>query len=237
MYIEITPRDWAFAALLGEARRRSNEATRKSNRDRGNIKNIHVDLMGSISEILAMKHLRRIMTAEEKQATIQSMFRPEGGGGKFGADLNLSARNLRLDVKTFDCEDNKRFFAINGSKHNDLKGVCDGYLCIICPKYATQAYIIDHVPYDQISNWPQKTLGNYGDSSYNLPIHDFMAKHADAEVLRRLKGQKRHSRDAIATEINSEATRAIFHRLFISSDRYIRTLKSISSEKPDSQSD
>ncbi|MEG0869779.1 MAG: hypothetical protein RSD49_08410 [Hafnia sp.] len=226
MFIDIDARDWAFAALLGEARRRSNDSIRKSSRDRGNVKNIHVDLMGSISEILALKYLREVLTIQERKETIKAMFRPEGGGGKLGADLSLSQRGVVLDVKTFDCQDNKRFFAINSTKHGDLEGACNGYLCIICPKYATQAYIVDYVPFLDVSGWEKKALGSYGDSSYNLNIHKFLSQYASGLSLTTLKSGAKYDREVISREVNSDATRAIFQRLFVNSDRFIRTSKS-----------
>lgn len=222
MYIDISARDWAFAALLGEARRKSNESIRKTHRDRGNVNNIHIDLMGSISEILAVKYFWKIMTRKERELTSFSMFRPEGGAGKLGADLVLSERELKLDVKTFDCQSNKRFFAINHSKHKDLSGECSGYVCVICPKYSTKAYFIDFVPYNDVSSWPLKSLGSYGDSSHNMPIYDFLNKYAERDTLKKLQQVETYSRNIIAEEINKTDTREIFHHFFIGSDRFVR---------------
>ncbi|MBI6727192.1 hypothetical protein YA0089_26620 [Pseudomonas viridiflava] len=220
MLIDVTARDWAFAALLGQARRQSNNTIRKTNRDRGDQKNIHVDLMGSISEILALKYFRGKITPTERRSTMAAMFRPEGGGGKLGADLKLSQLGLTLDVKTFDCEDNKRFFAINSSKHADLMGACDGYLCVICPKYSTQAFIVDHVPYAEVTAWPSKALGGYGDASYNLPIGDFLSRYAGNSSLKHIKSSQKYSKDEISDAIHDDVNLEMFYNLFPGSENF-----------------
>ena len=46
MKLEVTAKDWAIAAYMGEVRRRSNERKRNSSRDRGYQNNVHVDLQG-----------------------------------------------------------------------------------------------------------------------------------------------------------------------------------------------
>lgn len=221
MFIDISTTDWAFAALLGEARRRSNDSIRNGKRDRGNEKNIHVDLMGSISEILAMKYLRGVLTQQERNDTIRGMFRPEGGGGKLGADLRISQRKLSLDVKTFDCEDNKRYFAINGSKHKDLSGDCDGYLCVICPKYSSRAFIVDYVPYADVSGWNSKALGNYGDSSFNLSITDFLATYSESIKLNDIKQSVKYPKELIGAEIRNPENRVKFYNVFPDSERFV----------------
>jgi hypothetical protein len=214
MFIDITAKDWAFAALLGQARRKSNESTRKTSRDRGSANNVHVDLMGSISEIIAYKHFKPILTDRERAKILKGMFRLSGGGGKLGADLFVSQLQKTLDVKGFDCADNKRFFAINQSKHADLAGACDGYLCVVCPKYSKRAFVIDHVPYEDVSCWESKTLGSYGDPSFNLSIVRFMAEYSQGVSLAAIRESELFSREIIDQEIKRENTRNVFYTYF-----------------------
>lgn len=53
--VKISAKQSALAALIGEARRRTNENKRNISRDRGRDKNILNNLMGSIGELLAIK--------------------------------------------------------------------------------------------------------------------------------------------------------------------------------------
>jgi hypothetical protein len=221
MFVDITIKDWAFAALLGEARRRSNDAIRKSVRDRGITNNTHVDLMGSISEIVAYKYFKPNLSERERASVLKGMFRAEGGGGAHGVDLSISKLSRLLDVKSFDCADNKRFFAINKSKHVDLSGKCDGYFCIICPKYSKKAFVVDYVHYADVSNWDLKVLGSYGDPSYNLSINDYMRRYAGGVSLQDVKRSEIFPREQISQEIKNENTRNVFYTYFPDTEKFL----------------
>lgn len=206
MFIDISPNDWAFAALIGEARRRSNENKRNNTRDRGNEKNIHVDLMGSLGEVLAYKLYKNQMKPETAAKFVEDFCKTEGGAVMQGADmrLDIGESTLDLDIKTYDCAPNKRFFAINSKKHAKLSDCCDGYLCILFPKYGRKAYVVNNVPYDHVSNWEQKALGGYGDPSYNLPISSFASTYGEQALVHKLVQEGAYTRDEIRNAIYSE---------------------------------
>jgi hypothetical protein len=213
MFIELTPDIWAFAAMIGHARRNSNNRTRNANRDRGDERNIHVDLMGSLGELIAYKAFREFMQPKTARAFRDDIFTFAGGRAMKGADLtmdNLNQKTQRLDVKTYECAPNKRFFAINSTKHKQLESCCDGYLCILFPKYGKMAYVVNYVPHSDISNWERKALGKYGDPSFNLPISIFTHQYADNYTLRRLNQAGTHTKDTIKATLNLPYTKSSF---------------------------
>jgi hypothetical protein len=100
-----------------------------------------------------------------------------------GADLvfrNLGAP-LGIDVKTFDCSPNKRYFAINYAKHVELgkTSTCVGYMGLISPKFGRNACISRLIPYAHVSAWRRWKLRKIkGSISCNLAIETAMRKYA-----------------------------------------------------------
>lgn len=207
--VKISAEQWALAALIGEARRRSNENKRNISRDRGRDKNILNDLMGSIGELIAIKWFGQYLSNDEKINAIKNMFSLGGGSKHTYADLFLDNHpgRLRIDVKTFDCAPNKRFFAINKKKHMKLLGQCDGYACLLLPRLSHQAAFIPFVPYDDVSKWELKSLGGYGDPSHNIAITEFIKKYSSTEIsLKDLQAFSRYQDSDIKSKLSSSET-------------------------------
>lgn len=210
MRIDITPELWAYSALIGEARRRSNENKRNKQRDRGKEKNIHNDLIGTAGELLAYKYFSHLMSDNSKRNFVADLVRVEGGAVMNGADIILDRLPqkdvfLRLDIKTFDCEPNKRFFAINSQKHRKLNGNCDGYICFLIPKLGKEAAVVNYVPYDDVNNWTEKSLGGYGDPSRNININKFQNSYFNTgNLVDCIKRKGYFERDAISGLFNDE---------------------------------
>jgi hypothetical protein len=218
MYIKLNPEIWSFAALIGEARRRSNENKRNKSRDRGNANNIHVDLMGTVGELIAYKQFKNDMSHTAHQNFLTDLLRIEGGAVMKGADMTLDnllgdAETLLVDVKTFDCEPNKRFFAINVKKHNSLNSQCHGYVCILIPKYAKYAFMVNYVPYQDVSTWQEKALGNYGDPSKNCHINQFQTKYTGRDnIIELLKAKGTFEKELISSLLKDIETQNKFKK-------------------------
>lgn len=208
MLINLTPEHWARAAMLGEARRRTNEASRHQSRDRGRDKNILGDLMGSLGELIALEHYQPRMSPDQAVETRQHMLHLGNGRSVKGADIELP--NLSIDVKTFDCDRRKRFFAINAAKHQQLAGQCDGYFALLAPKYAQMAMLIDYIPHQEVSQWECKGLGKYGDPSYNCPITAFVNRYAAQSEYRALLHVECYAREQIGQAIHHPSIRQQF---------------------------
>lgn len=208
MIFDLTPKHWAIAAMLGEARRRTNEKTRHKSRDRGHDKNVLGDMMGALGEIVALEYYRDQMTQEAINMTRQHMLVSGSGRTVKGADLITSRQ--RLDVKTFDCAPNKRFFAINAAKHQQLSGECDGYFALLAPRYGRQALLIDILPYEAVSNWACKPLGSYGDPSYNCPLQALLASFAGHNEYQNTLNAGCYERSEIGFEMANTKTRQDF---------------------------
>lgn len=218
MFIELNPEIWAYAALIGEARRRSNENKRNKSRDRGNANNIHVDLMGTVGELIAYKQLKNGMSPAAHQNFLTDLLRIEGGAVMKGADMTLDILGgnvgpLMVDIKTFDCEPNKRFFAINAKKHNSLNEQCHGYVCVLMPKYAKYAFMVNYVPYEDVSNWQEKALGNYGDPSKNCHINQFQTTYTgQGNIVELLKAEGTFDRELISSSLKDIEVQAKFRK-------------------------
>lgn len=212
MIIELTPEHWAHAAMLGEARRRTNEKSRSSKRDRGHQKNVAVDLIGSLGELIALEHFETELGSETLQAIRQHMLVSGSGRTVKGADLSVNNRNL--DVKTFDCAPNKRFFAINSVKHRQLQGQCDGYFALLSPQYGRKALVVECVPYQDVDQWPCKALGSYGDPSFNCPIREFLKTYTVHGAYQKILNAGSFERREIRSEIQDQETQLSFRNLF-----------------------
>ncbi|ELP5899776.1 hypothetical protein QTV49_001673 [Vibrio vulnificus] len=212
MQIELTPDDWAIGALLGHARRLSNENRRNKSRDRGNAKNIHVDLMGSMGEIVAFKAFQRYVSEESMKSQMENLFGVGGGGCFNKADfyLDLHPKKLRLDAKTYDCDPSKKFFAINAKKHYSLKGKCDGYSCLLIPKYSKNAFLIPNVPCSDVDDWELKSLGKYGDPSFNMPIGQFVDQYARKSIINDLRSSEFFDRGLIREALKTPSIKDRF---------------------------
>ena len=212
MFFDLTTKHWAFAAMMGEARRRTNEKSRAANRDRGRDRNIAGDLMGSLGELIALEHYQSQMSPDDVATIRQHMIVNGSGRTVKGADIEVA--NKRIDVKTFDCAPNKRFFAINSQKHKQLKGSCDGYLALLAPKYGRKALLVDVLPFDDVSNWQCKPLGPYGDPSYNCQLREFLKQYTVHGAYQRILSAGHFSKDDIRSEIMSMGTRQSFFDQF-----------------------
>ena len=171
--------EWACAVLLGDARVISNEKHRSEEANRGKEGNRAVDLHGSLGEFLLLRMVRKLPESEIAEAYMRNhLFIPGGGRDAAGPDLLFEddGRPTGIDVKTFDCKKNKRFFAINNKKHTKLAGQCVGYMGLICPAYGRRAYVTKLIPYEDVSTWPVDLLkkNDEGSASRNLPIKDAM---------------------------------------------------------------
>ncbi|MCY9861145.1 hypothetical protein OTK49_01195 [Vibrio coralliirubri] len=215
MIVEVGVEDWAVAALVGQARRLSNEKLRGAHRDRGVAKNVQNDLIGSLGEILAYKYFGKFLSDSAKTQQNHQLFSLGGGSNHRGADfyLDLHSRKPRLDVKTFDCDSRKRFFAINAKKHRSLKAQCEGYTCLMIPLYGKEAVLEPFLSYNAVSDWNEASLGSYGDSSFNLPINDFLRLHSDAANYDAVKRAGVFTRDDIKAAVNSHKVRSYFYSL------------------------
>ena len=189
--VTLEPRHWA--CFLGEARTASNDARRAPRSDRGRF-NTRVDLLGALGELFL---LRAALTAKRSEDAVAYMrdhlYREQGGRGVEGPDSrfvdHVTHETHELDVKTFDCSPNKRFFAINDNKHSLLCGQCSAYLCVITPPFGRRMAVARLVPYAQVEVWPVTHLRRGGSASRNCPIQSFLDAHfTKAPLLEELRG-------------------------------------------------
>jgi hypothetical protein len=118
------------------------------------------------------------------------MFSAAGGADVTGPDVHIIIENeeWRIDIKSFDCADNKKFFAINNDKHESLRGNCDGYVGLISPPLSRLGITSKIVPYADVDNWPKSKLRVGGTPSRNLPIGLFSDRYIEAAEISGLRG-------------------------------------------------
>jgi hypothetical protein len=89
-------------------------------------------------------------------------------------------RDIGVDVKTFDCAKNKKYFAINDNKHTQLKGKCAAYMGLVCPSWARTVCVLHPIQYRDVSTWERRALRGGGSYSRNLPIAVAMQQYGVA---------------------------------------------------------
>lgn len=180
--VPLTAEQWAFASLLGEARRNSNRH-RSKEADREE-QNEDVDLHGALGELLLFGIVRDLRIAEAVAYMRSHLYVPGGGRDARGPDLIFhtpEAVRISLDVKTFDCSRHKGYFAINDDKHRELAEWRSWYIGLICPPYAATAYLTSPIPYQDVDHWECFRLkrDGKGNPSRNLPIEDALSLYTD----------------------------------------------------------
>ena len=191
--VTLEARHWAWARFLGEARTASNDDRRAARSDRGKF-NIQVDLLGALGELFLLRSAQAAQRSEEAVAYMRDhLYREQGGRGVEGPDIrfvdHVTNETHELDVKTFDCMPNKRFFAINDNKHGMLRGQCSAYLCVVTPAFGRRMTVARLVPYAEVEKWSVQRLRHGGSASCNLPIEGFLeAYFTRPPLLEELRG-------------------------------------------------
>ena len=214
--VETTATHWAWAAMLGDARTRSNEGRRAAIADRGTA-NSQVDLLGAFAELLLLAWATRLYPQPVIDDMAGHLYHPDGGGEVEGADLRLPSIETGaltgIDVKSFDCAPQKRFFAINAAKHAALAGNCAYYFCVLAAPYGKQAAVARLVPYDAVSDWSVEGLRAGGSASRNLGIDEFIRRHCSHPPSIRSLRDDCHPQEAVAALRRDPACRNKLRRL------------------------
>ncbi len=179
--VDVEPRLWAWATLLGAARTASNDNKRHRRSDRGNF-NSRVDLLGALGELFLLTAATAASNNEPAVAYMRDhLYRERGGRGVKGPDIRFTDEVTgilhEIDVKTFDCSPNKKFFAINDNKHRSLAGQCSAYFCIVAPPFGRRAAIARLVPYADVDRWPAVNLRWNGSPSRNCALQEFLERY------------------------------------------------------------
>lgn len=176
--LEVNPELWAWATLLGEARRTSNDGVRSREADRGDSTNRGVDLAGAFGELFLYQLVRQFPKSDLACRYIaERLFVPGGGTRAKGPDLKFAEDDTKtvigVDSKTFS-NPRYNFFAINAEKHNELRGLCSFYFCLCFAGRSRSVAVAKLVPYEDVDRWEIRDLGGRGDLSRNLPIQTFV---------------------------------------------------------------
>ena len=174
-------RSWAWARFLADARTASNDDRRAARSDRGRF-NQQVDLLGAMGELFLLRTAAATERSAEAVAYMRGhLYDERGGANVVGPDIQFADHDdgevRGIDVKTFDCAPNKRYFAINDNKHCALGGQCSHYLCVIAPPFGSRMAVSRLVPYSDVDGWSVFQLRRGSSESRNLPIGEFLARY------------------------------------------------------------
>lgn len=175
--VEVSSPLWACAEIVAKARQESNHGIRRALHDRGPRGNFIADLTGSFGELFVYLEALKSGWTETVQYIRHNMFDPSGGRGMKNPDAILPDGS-RIDVKTFDCQTKKEFFAINTVSHRRLRGHLDFYYGLFLPLYSRKILAANLIPYGDLKMWPITTLGGYGDPAYVLKLAPFKERYA-----------------------------------------------------------
>jgi hypothetical protein len=114
-----------------------------------------------------------------------------------------------IDAKTFDCDRDKRYFAINDGKHQALRGRCQTYFCALARPFGRTAAIARLVPYADVDpakeafpqdRWFVGNLLSRGSPSRNLFLETFLRDYfTDPPDLGYLRKKPSSRRDIMTT--------------------------------------
>lgn len=206
-FLKVRPLLWSSAWQLAKLRTRSNGG-RLSHRDRGKILNLRGDLVGAFGELLVYFYACENGVGDVVQYMKKTLFNP-GGGGK----LSSAGDAPGLDVKGFDFSPRKDFVAVNAEKHQKLKGEIRHYFFVFSPPLSEEVYTSSLIPWEEVSNWAEFSLGSYSDPSLNLDVKSFCRRYTpdlDTDRLRRskfpaelIKGTLERGKTLLSDHLNS----------------------------------
>jgi hypothetical protein len=168
--IRLTGRLWFAAAVLAGLRVAVNDELRQPDRDSGPTKNALNDLVGALTELVALRVLEEA-GAEELTHQLLDLFQPCDG-----VDLQGSYRRrpFRLEVKGHFQQPGKRYLLINErAQRNSRRRGADGHLPIVTTLLHGAARVGRVIPIDDLERppWePPRRFGVRPDPAWSLRL-------------------------------------------------------------------
>lgn len=163
---------WAHAWYLGEARQKFGSRHREWYDRRSKSEHQLSDFMGAAAELLIYDLLEEHgLSSEGLNYIRKNIFDPTLSSGSHDVDLVLAGRGY--DIKSFDCNPKKRYFTISKKSHDNLRGHCEGYLCVMFPPRSKQALIMNIHKYRWVDDFEEKDFGNPHRMALVEDIDDF----------------------------------------------------------------
>jgi hypothetical protein len=137
--------------------------------------------MGAFGEVFTYFSLAELgVSRRDLRGLRDGMFSPSGGASVKGSDVLFGG--LGVDIKTFDCDARKRWFAINRQKHEALRDRCRFYLCVMAPPLGRAVAVPQLVPHHHVDQWESRDLGGYGDIALVLSLATFCEQYLDGDL-------------------------------------------------------
>lgn len=175
--VEVSLDIWAMAEILINPRILSN-SVRLSESERDDPEKI--EIFGVVSELI----LRQILLElPDSVAAVQNLegalFLPGGGSDPRAQEPDLNVydgqRFVGIDAKSHNTESHRRYYAISNKKHENIRGKCAGYFCVIVPRNGKRAAVAKLVPYADVERWECFPLGRT--PSRNLLLDHFRTRY------------------------------------------------------------
>ena len=197
----VDSKEWVRAFILGKERQWSHEGRRKSHEDRGRF-NERVDIQGAFGELSLYEALKEAGVQNGIQYMRRHLFMTDTQMEKEADEPDAVVKGKGFDAKTFDWDPKKRYFAINQRKHEKLTDSCDYYYCVLAVPFGRESLEII-VPYEDVSLWTPKELGDYGSPSLNEPLSIFLRSYWGEEVNEERFRQRYSRKDIKRTLVKS----------------------------------
>jgi hypothetical protein len=179
VWVQLDEPVWLAAGVLAGLRRATNEASRRDDRDRGTHKNVLNDVMGAVTELVAMSVCESIPAVQVRHSLLDLR-----GPVSETTDLVLTRlREMRLETKGHFLTPTKRLLAINARAHDrSVRRGAEGYLPVITRPAAPFAAVGRIIDVAAVDSWDRGPLGSFRDEARHMPLIDAVARYFDATL-------------------------------------------------------
>ena len=176
----LTQTDWRAAGVLAGLRRATNEGIRAADRDRGQDKNILNDILGALTELLALHACEEL-----PGVLVQHSLLDLSGPIRDATDLVLvRRRRMLLETKGHFLDQGKRYLAVNVRAHDrSRRRGAEGYVPVVSALGARGAVTGRVIPVGALDSWDVRRLGQHPDPARVLPIDAAVETYFDMRLV------------------------------------------------------
>lgn len=166
MFLSISAYQWAIAERVKELRQADNV-----NRGKHATERACKDTMGAIAEIVWA------FNVGDTVELLEGLYRPRQARDS-AIDGVKRLDGHRMDVKCIVREPRNRNVLINANSHRRALGKCDHYNFVMCRLHSMRCYVIQGVPYQDVSGWPVQVFSARNDPAHYMLVADFLQRYS-----------------------------------------------------------
>lgn len=169
---------WIASATIGGLRKKADMAIMQSHQDRGDAKNLYVDIQGVFGELVSLI-LAHKNEYEEIRANCYEWKRPI-----LGYDISFKIRDMimRADAKCFFFIENRKRMFINTTAHKKAQNHGVNYYIPILSRIGSEyCFAGPMIDTRDVSRWPVMEFGERNSAHY-IDVETLVQKYIDSEV-------------------------------------------------------